>query len=86
MTSTPPPPDTKAGQTPSATELRAREMMIKIMAALDGLLTYDRVERPAFRSKPLGAPNSTVRIQQEKLIALEDAALAALSLVRGEGK
>jgi hypothetical protein len=48
--------------------------------ALEDLLTYDRVMRPAFRSKPLGAPNSQVRIDEDKLIACEDAALAALSL------
>ena len=47
--------------------------------ALEGLLTYDRVVRPAFRSMPVGAPHSTARLDQEKLIALEDAALAALA-------
>lgn len=49
--------------------------------ALDDLLTYDRVERPAFRAKPAGAPDSTARIREDKLIALEDAAFAALALL-----
>lgn len=54
------------------------ERVRRLEEALRGLLTYDRVERPAFRSMPMGAPNSTVRIAQDKLIALEDAALSAL--------
>jgi hypothetical protein len=51
-----------------------------LVDALRGLLTYDRVERPAMRTHPHGAPGSTVRIATDKLIALEDAALAALKL------
>lgn len=54
----------------------------ELRAALENLLTYDLVERPAFRSKPEGAPGSTVRIQQDKLIALEDAARAILAKVQ----
>lgn len=54
-----------------------------LLAALENLLTYDRVVRPAFRSKPVGAPNSSVRIDQDKLIALEDAALAAIARAKG---
>jgi hypothetical protein len=54
--------------------------------ALENLLTYDRVMRPAFRSKPLGAPNSQVRIDEDKLIACEDAALSALAAVRESEK
>jgi hypothetical protein len=50
-----------------------------LFAALQDLLTFDRVTRPAFRTMPVGAPNSTARIDQDKLIALEDAALAALA-------
>lgn len=51
----------------------------ELLAALENLLTYDVVERPAFRSKPHGAPNSTVRISTDKLVALEDAARAAIA-------
>ena len=54
-----------------------------LLKALEDLLTYDRVERPAFRSKPMGAPGSTARIQQEKLIALEDAAHQAIEAAKG---
>lgn len=52
-----------------------------LLAALDALLTFDRVERPAFRHKPIGAPGSTARIEQDKLIAIEDAARAAIAMV-----
>jgi len=38
---------------------------------------------PAFRIKPEGAPGSPVRIEQERQLALEDAAKAALALVGG---
>lgn len=55
----------------------------ELLAALENLLTYDRVERPAFRAKPEGAPNSSVRIRQEKLIALEDQAAAVLAKSKG---
>jgi hypothetical protein len=55
-----------------------------LFRALDDLLTYGRVERATFRSKPIGAPGSTARIQQDKLIALEDAALAAIQRAKGE--
>lgn len=34
---------------------------------------------PAFRTKPEGAPNSIARNEQERQIALEDAARAALA-------
>lgn len=51
--------------------------------ALDGLLTYDRVVRPAFRSKPMGAPGSQARIDTDKLIELEDAALRVMRAATG---
>lgn len=35
-------------------------------------------EYPAFRSKPIGAPNSSKRAEQERQIALEDRAKRAL--------
>lgn len=57
---------------------RLRDINKELLAALENLATYDRVERPAFRAKPEGAPGSTARIQQAKLIALEDAARAAI--------
>lgn len=37
-------------------------------------------EYPAFRSKPIGAPHSLKRMEQERQIALEDKALKALGL------
>lgn len=39
---------------------------------------------PAFRIKPTGAPGSPARIEQESLMALEDAAMAALAKARGQ--
>lgn len=39
---------------------------------------------PAFRIKPIGAPNSPARIEQENLMALEDAANAVLAGVNQE--
>ena len=41
---------------------------------------------PAFRMKPVGAPNSPKRIEQENLMALEDAARAAIAKFRKETK
>lgn len=58
---------------------RLREVNAELLDALDNLLTYDRVERPAFRAKPEGAPHSSVRILQDKLIWLEDQARAAIA-------
>ncbi len=58
---------------------RLEARVTDLTAALEGLLTYDRCVRPAFRTMPVGAPNSTARLDQYKLIALEDAALAALA-------
>lgn len=60
-------------------DLIEQSIKADLVEALENLLTYDRVERPAFRAKPVGAPNSSERIKQDKLIALEDAARAALS-------
>jgi hypothetical protein len=54
-----------------------------LLAALEDLLTFDRVERPAFRSKPMGASGSEARIQQDKMVALEDAARAAIAKATG---
>lgn len=39
---------------------------------------------PAFRVKPVGAPGSRARDEQERLMALEEAALAALRAARGD--
>ena len=39
---------------------------------------------PAFRMKPVGAPNSPKRIEQEGLMALEEAAMAAIAKFRKE--
>jgi hypothetical protein len=38
---------------------------------------------PAFRMKPVGAPGSEKRIEQENLMALEDAARAAIAKAEG---
>lgn len=38
---------------------------------------------PAFRIKPEGAPNSPVRVEQERLMALEDCARAAIAKATG---
>ncbi|MFA6204189.1 MAG: hypothetical protein WC710_13515 [Gallionella sp.] len=38
---------------------------------------------PAFRMKPMGAPNSSARIEQENLMSLEDAAREALASCSG---
>jgi hypothetical protein len=62
---------------------RLLEVNKELLAALKDLLTFDLVERSALRSKPLGAPNSTMRIGQEKLIALEDRARAAIARAEG---
>lgn len=40
----------------------------------------------AFRSKPLGAPNSRVRAEQDAQIAAEDAAHAAITRATGVRK
>lgn len=38
---------------------------------------------PAFRIKPVGAPGSPERVEQERLMALEDAARTAISKATG---
>lgn len=38
---------------------------------------------PAFRIKPIGAPGSQARIEQENLMALEDAARNAIARAEG---
>ena len=55
-----------------------------LLEALEGLLSYDRVVRPAFRSKPVGATGSMARIDQDTLIRLEDNARAAINKAKGE--
>lgn len=47
------------------------------------LLKRYRNAYPAFRIKPEGAPGSPVRIEQERLMALEDAANAAIDKAEG---
>ena len=39
---------------------------------------------PAFRIKPIGAPGSPARLEQENLMALEEAGERALSLLASE--
>jgi len=39
---------------------------------------------PAFRMKPIGAPGSPARIEQEGLMRLEDDAMVALAKARGK--
>ena len=46
------------------------------------LSAYTR-EFKAFRSKPMGAPHSPVRAQQDNHIALEDRALALIKRIQG---
>jgi hypothetical protein len=41
---------------------------------------------PAFRIKPMGSPGSQVRDEQERLMALEEAAIAALAHNKGNAK
>lgn len=57
-----------------------REIIEKLCSALARYVaTY-----PAFRAKPIGAPGSPARIEQEGLIQLEDDAMVALAKARGE--
>lgn len=48
---------------------------------LRGLLERYMSAYPAFRIKPAGAPGSQVRDEQERLMALEDEARAAIAKV-----
>lgn len=56
----------------------------EMLEALEALLSYDRVVRPAFRTRPVGAPDSMARIDQDTLIRLEDNARAAINKAKGE--
>lgn len=47
--------------------------------ALAAVLNRYLAAYPAFRMKPIGAPGSEKRIEQENLMALEDTARAALA-------
>ncbi len=46
-----------------------------LLAALKNMVGF----RPAFRDRPIGAPHSVARTQQEYEIRLEDEALAAIA-------
>lgn len=62
-------------------ELRSeRDTLAAQNAALREALEQLLRENPAFRSKPIGAPHSPKRIEQESRIAAENAARDALSL------
>lgn len=54
-----------------------------VAPALLASLKYYVAEHPAFRSKPYGAPNSDARRDQDKAIAFEDAAKAAIAKAEG---
>lgn len=56
-----------------------KEAAPELLAALKNMVSA----KPAFRSKPVGAPNSVARIQQEYEIKLEDEALVAISKAEG---
>lgn len=57
-----------------------RKITEELCAVLEGYLgAY-----PVFRMKPIGAPHSPARIEQEWLIQLEDRARAALAKARGK--
>lgn len=60
--------------------VRACNSHAALVEALEAMLAA----YPAFRSKPVGAPNSDARIKQEEEIRLEDYARAALALARGD--
>jgi hypothetical protein len=67
-------------------ESNNREADARLIAAAPDL--YAILQRyvasyPAFRIKPVGAPGSEKRVEQENLMALEDAAQAALARVMG---
>lgn len=47
---------------------------------LEKVLHRYLAERPAFRSKPIGAPHSAMRIKQEQDIELEDEAKKLLGI------
>ena len=53
----------------------------RLVEAMEELLRGN----PVFRSKPVGAPGSPARLEQEAAIAAEDKARTALSAARGEG-
>lgn len=55
-----------------------------LLDALECLLSYDRVVRPAFRNRPVGAPDSMARIDQDTLIRFEDKARAAINKALGK--
>lgn len=48
-------------------------------SALIAILRRYIAAYPAFRMKPIGAPGSAARIEQENLMALEEAATAAIA-------
>ena len=60
------------------------------LAARNALDAMERALRiyvatfPAFRSKPIGAPNSSVRADQQSHIAMEDMARAALAKLEAD--
>lgn len=55
------------------------ELVRKQLAEARELLTAFVNEYPPFKSRPLGAPNSSARIEQENRIQLDDQARALLA-------
>lgn len=51
-----------------------------LLSALEGYIDL----YIAFRSMPVGSPNSSARLQQEREIRIEDEAIAAITKARGE--
>jgi len=56
------------------------EELVRENERLRALLNRYISAYPAFRIRPVGAPGSEKRIEQENLMALEDAAQAALDI------
>ena len=73
---------------------RSRQLQVTktdLVHAIDALETHGEqaaclalyvAEYPAFRSRPVGGPNSEVREQHDRRILIEDRAKAALALVQ----
>jgi hypothetical protein len=59
------------------TEAQLIDQRDELLAVLERYMAA----HPAFRIKPEGAPGSPIRVEQERLMALEDAARAAIAKV-----
>lgn len=73
----------ECGAGPVLAAAPALPVALATVETLTAILGRYMAAYPAFRMKPIGAPGSVMRVEQENLMALEDAARAAIAKATG---